>query len=140
MSAQPLGPRNGSVREALASLYTLFSVTRDVLKDAGPDIGDDARSLGPAAILFLNEGVRPFLIKWHAAYGEHESAQILAFMKEHGLHSVPKALVDQTSWSQIGAFCQELEKLRLGLQDYVLMLAKICGAAKPDPSEVIGEE
>lgn len=62
----------GLVREALNSLYSLFGTTRGVLKAAGPDVGASRDSVGgialaqPAAgIAVLNNGLRPFLAKWH---------------------------------------------------------------------------
>ena len=66
VAAHPLAPGAGSVREALDSVYTLFGTTREVLRDAGPEAGHGPDSLGPLAIRVLNEGLRPFQVKWHA--------------------------------------------------------------------------
>jgi hypothetical protein len=55
----------GSAREALDSLYALFATTRDVLRKAGPDAGRGPKSVGALAIRVLNEGLRPFVVRWH---------------------------------------------------------------------------
>lgn len=88
-STQPLEPGTGSVREALSSLHTLFGITRDILKEAGPEIGQSPDNLGPVAIRILNDGLRPFLTKWHVAYGDYELSAGLAMLKEHGLRGIP---------------------------------------------------
>lgn len=129
---QPLTSGNGSVREALSSLYQLFDVTRAILKEAGPDIGKNPGGLGPIAIRILNDGLRPFLTKWHAAYGDHETAETFRLMQEHNLLSVPSDLIDQMHWEFVDTFYEELEHTRIALQDYVTMLGVICGAAKEE--------
>ena len=44
---------------------SLFATTREILKQAGPDIGASHRSVGRIAITVLKRGLRPFLAKWH---------------------------------------------------------------------------
>ena len=53
----------GSETEAITSLYSLFAVTRDILKSAGPDVGKTKDSVGAIALAVLDRGVRPFLTK-----------------------------------------------------------------------------
>ena len=65
ISVQHLKQEEGLAREALSSLYSLFSTTRQILKDAGPEIGISEDSVGGIAIAVLNRGLRPFLAKWH---------------------------------------------------------------------------
>lgn len=129
IATQPMAPSTGSVREALTSLYGLFDLTRSVLIEAGPDIGRSSSDLGPVAIRVLNEGLRPFLVHWHQAYGAHEAAETLRLMTENELRSVPDALIDQSSWAEIDTFYEELEKTRLALLDYVALLARFCDAS-----------
>jgi hypothetical protein len=57
----------GSPREALDSLRSLFATTREVLREAGPEVAGDIDALGPLAIRALNAGIRPFLLQWHTA-------------------------------------------------------------------------
>jgi hypothetical protein len=65
IAVQSLEFDQGLVREALNSLYSLFGTTREVLKAAGPDVGASKNSVGGIAIAVLNNGLRPFLAKWH---------------------------------------------------------------------------
>src|SRR5215211_7452551 len=58
VAARPLAPGAGSVREALDSLYSLFAATREVLRAAGPEVGEGRDAVGPLAIRVLNEGLR----------------------------------------------------------------------------------
>ena len=55
----------GLSREALSSLYSLFGSARQILRDAGPDVGCSRESVGGIAIAVLNLGLRPFVSKWH---------------------------------------------------------------------------
>ena len=127
ISTQSVEKNASSVREALTSLYLLFGVTREVLKEAGPVVGQSAKSLGPLAIKILNEGLRPFLNRWHVGYRAYETAQALAMVKTFGLHAPSIELVDQADWSELDAFYNELETTRLELCKYVDMLATIAG-------------
>src|SRR5688500_11600764 len=65
IAIQPLEIDQGLVREALTSLYSLFATTRATLKEASPDVGCSRESVGGIAIAVLNNGLRPFLAKWH---------------------------------------------------------------------------
>lgn len=68
----PLGgfsSREGSAREALESIYSLFGTTRGVLRLHGPSVarlkGGDELSFGYFAVSMLNLVLRPLLTKWH---------------------------------------------------------------------------
>jgi hypothetical protein len=65
IAVQPLEIDQGTVREAMTSLYSLFASTREILKAAGPNVGASNDSVGGIAIAVLNNGLRPFLSKWH---------------------------------------------------------------------------
>lgn len=106
IATHDLAPGAGSVREALNSLYSLFKTTREVLRAAGPDVGKGDNALGPLAIRTLNEGLRPFLVKWHIEVGPD----------------------DNLSADRRAEFDRELETLRKELREYVDALATIAGA------------
>jgi hypothetical protein len=110
ISAHPLEPGAGSVREALGSLHSLFDTTRQVLGDAGSEVADGPEALGPLAIRILNEGLRPFLLKWHTR-----------------LRAADLAEIDEANWDSRAEFDAELADLRDGLAQYVEALAKIAG-------------
>lgn len=131
ISTQPLPPGAGSVREALSSLHALYGITREVLKEAGPEIGESPSGLGPVAIRVLNEGLRPFITRWHAAYGDFERVAALELATAHGLRGAPVELVDQAGWSGLDAFHAELETVRGELRTYVHQLAMIASVERP---------
>jgi len=61
----------GNLREALTSYYSLFDITREILKKYGPSIASAANpndiTLGHISVSVLNEILRPILSKWHPA-------------------------------------------------------------------------
>ena len=68
----PLGgfsPQEGSVREALTSIYSLFDTTRGILRKYGPSVARPKSgkelSFGYLAVSMLNLVLRPLLTKWH---------------------------------------------------------------------------
>ncbi|MGL5033588.1 MAG: hypothetical protein ACRC6M_07280 [Microcystaceae cyanobacterium] len=65
IAVEPLDSDEGLCREVLNSLYSLFSTTREILKQSGPSVGASMSSVGGIAISVLNRGLRPFLAKWH---------------------------------------------------------------------------
>src|SRR5690349_16323076 len=72
IASQPFNRDTGSVRAVLSSLYTLFEFTRQVLRDAGPQVAYSPESFGPLAIRFLIEVLAPFTTKWHEPLKAHE--------------------------------------------------------------------
>jgi hypothetical protein len=99
------------------SLYSLFGTTREVLKAADPDVGASRDSVGGIAIAVLNNGLRPFLAKWHPLLQAWEARRPVGVSpKEH-----------EQSWSEEPKLRSELEALRGGLEDYAKALAKIAG-------------
>jgi hypothetical protein len=117
IAVQPLEVDQGLVREAMNSLYSLFGTTREVLKAAGPDVGASRDSVGGIAIAVLNNGLRPFLAKWHPLLQAWEARQPVGVSpKEH-----------EQSWSEEPKLRNELEVLRGGLEDYAKALAVIAG-------------
>src|SRR3954464_14153058 len=69
ISVVPLKPSEGLLREALSSLYSLFDITRDILRRYGPAVArprpEGEHSLGELAVLVLNYQLRPPLSRWH---------------------------------------------------------------------------
>ena len=91
--------------------------TREILKEAGPDVGISIKSVGGIAIAVLNRGLRPFLAKWHPLLQTYEA--------QRSPHLSPKEHEQQ--WSEEGKLRDELEKLRHDLGQYANALAKIAG-------------
>ncbi|MHC5595512.1 MAG: hypothetical protein ACYTXC_06035, partial [Nostoc sp.] len=102
------------------SLYSLFGTTREVLKAAGPDVGASRDSVGGIAIAVLNNGLRPFLAKWHPLLQAWEARRPLGVSpKEH-----------EQSWSEEPTARRELEALRVDLEQYAQALATIAGVGE----------
>lgn len=117
IAVQPLEIDTGLVREALNSLYSLFGVTREILKQAGPNVGASRKSVGGIAIAVLNNGLRPFLAKWYPLLQSWEAQRPPHLsLKEH-----------ERNWSEEGILRAELEVLRRDLEQYANVLAQIAG-------------
>lgn len=61
VTGHALAAEHGDETAALESIYTLFPLTRDILRRHGPGSAQFAR----VAIPVLNQVVRPFTEKWH---------------------------------------------------------------------------
>lgn len=117
IAVQPLGEGEGILREAMTSLYNFFGITRQILRDSGPDIAQGPQSLGTIAIDVLNRGLRPFLVKWHPMLKSYEET------KPSGLTTVEH----ERDWEHATEFRKELEQVREQMIIYVEALSKIAG-------------
>lgn len=61
IATQPLDAEHGDEKTALDSVYSLFSVTRQVLKTNTRNCTEFTK----IAIVVLNQVIRPFTAKWH---------------------------------------------------------------------------
>ena len=61
VTTQVLNPTEGDEKTALTSVFSLFALTREVIKRHGPDCINFAK----IAIIILNQIIRPFTAKWH---------------------------------------------------------------------------
>jgi len=117
VAVQPLPIEQGYLREALTSLHSLFDSTRQILREAGPDIGASTTSVGGIAIAVLNRGIRPFLSRWHPALSDWESRRDPSVSP--GEH--------ERKWSERDQLQSELKKLQTNLESYAEGLASIAG-------------
>ncbi len=118
IAVQPLDPKEGPLREALTSLYSLFGLTRQILRKVGPEVAHGAQSFGPVAIEVLNKGLRPFTANWHPRLLAHEQLR-------------PKnvsALEHERAWEHFEEMRQELAELQIQMTVYADVLAQISGA------------
>ena len=118
IAVQPFNPETGLMRGVLDSLYLLFGITRQILRDAGPDVAQGSNSFGPLAIEILTKGIAPFTTKWHQKLLSHESSRPNGF----------KALDYERSWDQFPQMLLELENLQKEMRRYTDILAEIAGA------------
>ena len=96
---QPLAEKTGDEKTALDSIYSLFGVTREILRKHGRGTVQFSK----IAIPVLNQVVRPFTAKWH---------------KEN-----LAGTFDQEAKRM--EFRKELESLQVELRNYNRMLAEI---------------
>ena len=101
IATQPLSDDSGLENSALTSVYSLFGITREILRRYGKD------SIGFAkiAIIILNQVIRPFTARWHK-------------LSEEGAFQ---------DLEQCSLFRNELKELQVQLQNYMGMLAEIAG-------------
>ena len=107
----------GLLREALNSLYSLFDLTREILREAGPDVARGPNSFGTIAIDVLNKGLRPFTTKWHPS--------LLAYERKCSPDVSP--LEHEHTWEHAPEMRQELTELQEQMKAYVDVLAQIAG-------------
>jgi hypothetical protein len=118
VATQGLVDEQGSLREALNSLHALFGATRETLKKGGPTVGRARDSVGGIAVAVLNQGLRPFLTKWHPALQAWEAAR-----------PAGKAPIDhEREWQDMKQARAELRQLNAQLGEYAVALAAIAQA------------
>lgn len=101
ITTQHLSPDHGDEETALKSVYSLFVLTREVIKRQGRHCIEFTK----IAIVILNQIVRPFTAKWHKL-------------------SIAKAFDDP---NQCKVFREELANLQTVLRKYTKMLADMAG-------------
>jgi hypothetical protein len=116
VATQPLGTEDGSLREALTSLYGLFGVTRDLLKNMQPSKPTTNVTVEMLAVKMLNREIRPFLSKWHVQLKKFESM-------DRG--------VAESDWSENNNCRKELEALRKRLISYTKAFGELGGVTNP---------
>lgn len=121
ISVVPLDPDEGLLREALSSLYSVFAITRDILRRYGPDVAqpraEGQYSFGTLAIALLNVGLRPTLARWHPALQDWEAAQPEGRSRsEH-----------DRAWDRAAELRTTLEVTRGLLAQYARLMAQVCG-------------
>lgn len=117
IAVHPLQADQGLLRESLNSLYSLFATTRQILKEGGPSVGASKNSVGGIAIAVLNNGLRPFLSRWHPMLEEWELQRPDGVSRQQ----------HEKQWSMEPQLRAELENLRLALEQYSKALAEIVG-------------
>jgi len=114
VSTQPLGIENGSLREALTSFYSLFSATRELLKNMPPSKPASKITVEMLAVKMLNQEIRPFLSKWHVRLKKFE---------------VTRPGIEESEWSQNEECRKELEALRSTLMNYTKAFGELASVA-----------
>ena len=101
VATQPLGKDQGDEAAALKSIFSLFEVTRNLLKEKGRK----AEVFSKIAVVILNQKIRPFTATWHKRVLDNNLEK-----------PEDKAL-----------FRNELIQIQNMLRGYAAMLAKVAG-------------
>lgn len=101
ITTQLLDDNHGDEKTALQSIYSLFSITREVLKNNGRSCVEFTK----IAIVVLNQVIRPFTAKWHK------------LMLQDAFNDPAKCKEFRT----------ELSELQIQLRKYTKMLADMAG-------------
>lgn len=121
VSVVPLRADEGLLREALSSLYSLFTTTREVLRKYGPEVAEPKKNsqynFGYLAVAMLNYGIRPLLATWHPALEDWENRR--PFDRSRRDH--------EQAWARAGELRTALRETRGVLTAYADLLASACG-------------
>ena len=101
ITTQPLDDTHGDEETALKSIYSIFSLTREVIKSNGRNCIEFTK----IAVVILNQKIRPFTAKWHKI-------------------SVSGDFADEETCQ---SFRDELSELQNVLSIYTQMLAEMSG-------------
>ncbi|MEU1594520.1 hypothetical protein ABZ468_17025 [Streptomyces sp. NPDC005708] len=121
VSVVPLREDEGLLREALSSLHSLFSTTREILRKYGPEVAEPKKNgqynFGYLAVAMLNYGIRPLLASWHPALADWEARR-----------PDDRSLRDhEQAWHRAGELRDALRDARVVLTAYAGLLATACG-------------
>ena len=119
ISVVELKDKEGILREALNSIYSIFQIAREILRKYGPDVAipreENEYSFGKLAIIILNYQLRPFLTKWHSLLQEYEARRNPEVsIKKH-----------EDRWERNDEMRTELKEVRKTLIEYSILLAKV---------------
>lgn len=81
IATQHIEPEHGDEKTALESIYSLFGLTREVIKRQGRHCIEFTK----IAIVILNQVIRPFTAKWHRLSVQNafdDPEQCMSFRKE----------------------------------------------------------
>ena len=123
VGCRSLGRSEGILREALASLYSLFTTVRGALHPGAFGVGEDAERVRRTAEELLENVLRPFLDRWHPLLAAHEDT------RANG-----EAMVDHEGrWEYAEEFRAELAALAEPLNRINRQLGDITGADLEPP-------
>lgn len=118
IAAVRLGPDEGLLEEALDSLHKVFDGAREALTKYPAPPSLTADSAHTVVVGLLNDGLRPFLVKWHPRLQAH------AELRPRGVPT----LAHEREWEQAAQLRAELADLQILLRDVAERLATLAGA------------
>ncbi len=119
VSIAGLPENQGLLRESLTSLYSIFTITRDILRRYGPAIARPNNgseiSFGALAIQIVNYVLRPVLTNWHPRLLDYE----------HQRPATLSAYQYEQQWEQCKEFRAALQETQTVLLEYSRLLAQV---------------
>ena len=119
----------GLLREAMASLHSLFDITREILRDHGPGVAQPkeggSQSFGTIAVAVLNVVIRPFLARWHPLLTDWEA----------GRASDVSVTEHEAAWEDNAKVRAELREVQKVLDQYAKLLARVAGVPALKPQQ-----
>jgi len=110
-------PDMGMLRICLSSLYKLFDVTREILREYGPTLArpraEGQLSFGYLSIKILDLILRPFMMKWHPLLAEYERTK-------DGSDSPQD---HEKKWARYEEFNKAMNEVNEAMMQYVSLLA-----------------
>ena len=100
VTTQHLEPAHGDENTALESVYSLFDLTRSIIRTHSRDCMEFTK----IAVVVLNQRARPFTAKWH-----------------------PRLIAGDLGESDRSLFRTELRELQTDLRNYTRLLAELAG-------------
>ncbi|MBI4027463.1 MAG: hypothetical protein HY360_20930 [Verrucomicrobia bacterium] len=67
-AALPFDEDHDVIVNVLDSLHDMFPITRELLSEVNPHHGKSQKSIADFVLRVLNDGIRPYLTRWHATY------------------------------------------------------------------------
>jgi hypothetical protein len=112
-----LKPGDGTLREALSSLHSLFPKTRDILCRYGPSLAQSSNSVsfGYIAVSVLNYVLRPILSIWHPLLSDYENKR----------ESAQSVIEHEKNWEFNPKLRMVLNEARTYLIQYANLLAEV---------------
>lgn len=124
----PLLDDEGLLSEALASYYSLFAATREILRRYGPALAepkpDGEYNLGFLAIGMLNQIIRPVLAYWHPVLQDWEHQRALEVSR----------LEHEDRWNRRDELRQTLARTSETLAGFAHVMADACGVSELTPA------
>ncbi|MEK4741042.1 MULTISPECIES: hypothetical protein [unclassified Bacillus (in: firmicutes)] len=120
ITTNELNDEEGILREALSSFYSLFDITRQILKKYGPNVAISKTgniSFGYLAVSILNSSLRPLLAKWHPMLLEYENKR----------NESVSIVEHEKPWDKHDELRKEIEFVHQILLQYAHILGQVAG-------------
>lgn len=124
-TSAPLADTDGLIRDVLSSLYAMFEITRNVLREQGPPTAKGSAgnlSLAVISVRVLNEVFRPVLSRWHPALKTYEQQWELSKKEISPVEW-------ERQWPGAAACRADLVAVRRSVRAYLDTLGRISGAS-----------